>query len=373
MILKRRVELNPGRSYLLLGPRRVGKSTFLRHEVDSQATVDLLMNDVYFDYRTRPSLLRERYAGLGGTVVVDEVQRVPELVSEVHWMLENTDTRFVLSGSSARKLRRAGVTNLAGRLRTQRIAPLTWSECRDQFVLEDRLQHGMLPPILFSDEPELDLKDYCGEYLKEEVQAEGLVRNLPSFSRFLEMAAFNNAELLNYSTVARDCGVSGKTVAEYYQILEDTLLGLHLEPFRKTRKRRAIQTRKFYFFDCGVSNALLGRKVAPRTPEFGKVFEQFLVLETLYASFYERGLEQVQFWRSSNGQEVDLLLNGHTAVELKSGRVHDSDAQSILALAEEVPLKHKWIVSREAEPRRLPNGVEVLPWQLYIERLAEVD
>ena len=244
MVLKRRLTLDPRRSYLLLGPRRVGKSTYLKTELKPDVLVDLLMNDVYYDYRSRPSLIRERYSRMSGTVVIDEVQRIPELVSEVHWMLENTDVRFVLSGSSARKLRKEGVTNLAGRLRTQHLAPLTWQECKESFVLAERLQYGMLPPILFSDDPALDLKDYCGEYLKEEVQAEGLVRNLPSFTKFLEMAAFNNAELLNYSTVARDCGVSAKTVAEYYQILEDTLLGFHLEPFTKTSKRRATQTRK---------------------------------------------------------------------------------------------------------------------------------
>ena len=372
MVLKRRLLLDPRRSYLLLGPRRVGKSTFLKNELKPDVLIDLLMSDVYFDYRNRPSLIRERFSDISGTIVVDEVQRIPELVSEVHWMLENTNARFVLSGSSARRLRREGVTNLAGRLRTQRMAPLTWRECRDQFVLEERLQYGMLPPIVFSDDPVVDLKDYCGEYLREEVQAEGLVRNLPSFAKFLEMAAFNNAEMLNYTTVARDCGVSAKTVAEYYQILEDTLLGFHLEPFTRTSKRRAIQTRKFYYFDCGVSNALLGRKLAAKTPEFGKVFEQFLVLETIYASFYDRAVERVQFWRSSSGLEVDLLINEDTAVEFKSGRVHESDGRGIQALGEEVPLKNKWIVSREEFPRKLPGGIEVLPWQVYLDRLSEL-
>jgi predicted AAA+ superfamily ATPase len=373
MVLKRRLDLDQRRSYLLLGPRRVGKSTFLKTELKPDVLIDLLMSDVYFDYRSRPSLIRERYAHMTGTIVIDEVQRVPELVSEVHWMLENTKVRFVLSGSSARRLRQEGTTNLAGRLRTQRMAPLTWQECRDVFVLEDRLQYGMLPPIVFSDDPSLDLKDYCGEYLKEEVQSEGLVRNLPAFTRFLEMAAFNNAELLNYATVARDCGVSAKTVAEYYQILEDTLLGFFLEPFTKTRKRRATQTRKFYYFDCGVSNTLLGRRLSPRTPEFGKVFEQWLVLEAFHAAFYERRIEHIQFWRSSGGLEVDLLLNESTAVEFKSGRVHDADAQGILALAEDIPLKNKWIVSREEIPRMLACGVEVLPWQDYLTRLAYLD
>jgi len=364
--------LEPARSYLLLGPRRVGKSTFLKTELRPEVLIDLLMSDVYFEYRSRPALIRERYSDLSGTVVIDEVQRIPELVSEVHWMLENTNVRFVLSGSSARRLRREGVTNLAGRLRTQRMAPLTWQECRDRFVLAERLQHGMLPPMLFSDDPAQDLKDYCGEYLREEVQSEGLVRNLPSFTRFLELAAFNNAELLNYSTVARDCGVSAKTVAEYYQILEDTLLGFHLEPFTATAKRRATQTRKFYYFDCGVANTLLGREVSPKTPEFGKIFEQFLVLESIYARFYEKSIDRLRFWRSSSGLEVDLLIDDHTAVEFKSGRVHDTDGRGILALSEEITLKNKWIVSTEDVPRKLSNGIEILPWQDYLMRLPDL-
>jgi predicted AAA+ superfamily ATPase len=335
--------------------------------------IDLLMSDVFFEYRSRPALLRERHQLTQGTIVIDEIQRVPELSSEVHWLIENTGLRFILSGSSARRLRREGVTNLAGRLRSQRILPLTWSECAQHTTLETILQHGSLPPIVFSSEPALDLRDYCGEYLKEEVQSEGLVRNLPSFTRFLEAAAFSNAELLSYAAVARDCGVSSKTVAEYYQILEDTLLGYTLDPFTKTRKRRAIQTKKFYYFDCGLTNTLLGRTIAPKTPEFGKSFEHFLVLETLAAMHYERIIERLHFWRSSNGQEVDLLINEETAVEFKSGQVHLPDCAGLLALSEELPLKHKWIVSRELEPRRLTNGIEVIPWQEYLRRIANYE
>ena len=373
MVLKRRIAFGPDRSYLLLGPRRVGKSTYLRHELDVDVFVDLLMSDVFYDYRARPALLRERYSNVSGTLVIDEIQRIPDLLSEVHWMIENCGMRFILSGSSARRLRREGVTNLAGRLRTQRMAPLTWMECRELFSLDERLQFGMLPPIVLSDDPGRDLRDYCGEYLKEEVQAEGLVRNLPAFTRFLEAAAFNNAELVNYSNIARDCGVSAKTVAEYYQILKDTLLGFILEPYTRTRKRRALKTGKFYYFDCGVSNALLGRVVSPKTPEYGKVFEQFLVLETIHASFYEAGIERVQYWRSASGIEVDLLINEHTAVEFKSGSVHDRDAHGLLALGEELPLKNRWIVCKEQVPRILSSGVEVVPWFDYLERLCAPD
>jgi uncharacterized protein len=381
MLLNRRTILKPERNYILLGPRRVGKSTFLKNVIENTTYIDLLKSDSYFEYSSHPALLRKRYSETTKTIIIDEVQRIPELLNEVHWMIENTKVRFVLSGASARKLRKNGLTNLAGRLRTQRMCtqrmctqrmcPLTWKEIPKDTPLNRLLQFGTLPPILFSDEPKTDLKDYCGEYLKEEVQSEGLVRNLPSFTKFLEMAAFSNSELLNFATVARDCGVSAKTVAEYYQILEDTLLGYFVEPFAKTKKRRAVTTRKFYYFDCGVSNSLLGRIVSAKTPEYGKSFEQFLVLETIAASFYASKVEKIQFWRSANGHEVDLLLNENIAVEFKSGKVHEQDCAGILALSEDVSLKHKWIVSLDSEPRKFSNGVEVLPWQMYLEKLDD--
>jgi predicted AAA+ superfamily ATPase len=371
MVFERRLALAPRRSHLLLGPRRVGKSTWLRTAFPEAEYIDLLKSDVYFEYRMRPALLRERFARNAGTVVIDEVQRIPDLLSEAHWLLENSSVQLVLCGSSARKLRRHGVTNLAGRLKSSWLLPLTVAEM-PEFDLDTRLQFGCLPPIVLSDTPRDDLRDYCGEYLREEVQSEGLVRNIPSFSRFLEMAALGNAELISYASIARDCGVSPKTVAAYFQILEDTLLGFSLAPFTRSRKRRPILTSKFYFFDCGIPNSLLGRHVMPRTPEYGKSFEQFLVLETFAAMQYERRIEHLAFWRSASGYEVDLVIDGHTAVEFKSGPVHSPDCAGLLALAEEVKLKNMWIVSTESHARTLANNVEILPWRTYIERLSRL-
>jgi predicted AAA+ superfamily ATPase len=371
MVFDRRLTLDRRRSYLLLGPRRTGKSTFLRQSLPDAEYIDLLKSDVYFEYRMRPSLLRERYGRANGTIIIDEVQRIPELLNEVHWLLENSRARFVLCGSSARKLRRQGVTNLAGRLKSARMVPLTIAEMPD-FDLGKQLQHGCLPPIVLSDTPDDDLRDYCGEYLREEVQSEGLIRSIPSFSRFLEAAALSNAELVSYAPIARDCGVSPKTVAAYFQILEDTLLGFFLMPFTRTRKRRAILSPKFYFFDCGLPNSLLGRRLSPRTPEFGKSFEQFLVLETIAAMFYDRTINGVTYWRSASGFEVDLLIDTHTAVEFKSGNVHEQDCAGLLALGEELKLKNRWIVSTEPRARMLANGIEVLPWKMYVARLKRL-
>jgi predicted AAA+ superfamily ATPase len=356
---------------MILGPRRTGKSTFLKNQVRWDEYIDLLKSDVFYEYAVRPALLRERYGRKSSLIVIDEIQRVPDLLSEIHWLLENSKLKFILCGSSARSLRKRGVTNLAGRLKTARFAPLTWEELEPspEADLNRVLQYGTIAPIYFSADPWDDLRDYCGEYLKEEIQSEGLARSIPGFNRFLESAALGNAELVSFAAIARDCGVGPKTAAEYFQILEDTLIGLFLEPWRKSKKRRPILSRKFYFFDCGVANFLLRRRISPKTPEYGKSFEQFLVLETFAARWYEKKIETLHFWRSASGYEVDLLIDDHTAVEFKSGTVHPGDAAGLLALSEEIKLKNLWIVSTEPVPRRLPKGIEVLPWREYLHRV----
>jgi uncharacterized protein len=369
MILKRRLSLDPQKNWLLLGPRRVGKSTFLHGLEGTPVLIDLLKTDVYFDYRSRPALLREQFAGKKEFVVIDEVQRIPDLLSEVHWLIENTENRFLLTGSSARKLRREGVSNLAGRLKAARMHPLTFAELPD-FDLGARLQYVLLPPVVFSQDPWSELKDYSGEYLREEVQAESIVRNIPAFARFLETSALSNGELLNFTTIARDCGVSSKTCAEWFQILIDTLVGFYLVPYTRTKKRRAIFTPKFYFFDTGMPNILLRRRLSEKTPEFGRCFEHFLIMETIAAQSYNRRIETLNYWRSASGIEVDLLIDESIAVEFKSGQIHPQDAKGLFALSEDLPLKAMWIVGREERPRILESGVEILPWREYLGRIS---
>jgi len=371
MILSRRLNLSLKKNYLLLGPRRVGKTTFLHSHYPKCETVDLLKRDVFFEFRTAPQLLRERYAKGKGTIIIDEVQLIPDLLYEVHWLIENTNRRFVLCGSSARKLRRAGITNLAGRLSSIYLVPLTFEEL-PEFDLHKRLQYGCLPPIVFSDDPAGDLKDYCGEYLKEEIQSEGYVRNLQSFARFLESASIANAEIISYTSQARDCGVASKTIKEYYQILIDTLLGYTLEAFTRTRKRRTITAPKFYFFDCAIPNTILGRILSPKTPEFGKAFEHYMILETIAAMCYDELISKLNYWRSSSGFEVDLLIDEQTAIEFKTGRVHIQDSKGLLALKDELPLKNMWIVSLENKSRHFENGVEVIHWKEYLLRLKQL-
>jgi predicted AAA+ superfamily ATPase len=205
-----------------------------------------------------------------------------------------------LPGSSARKLRRSGVTNLAGRLRSHFLCPLTFSEI-DDFDLLKYLQFGGLPPIWRDEDPALALRDYCGEYLKEEIQAEGITRNLAGFTRFLEISAAQNGQLVNFTSIGRDSGVSAKTVHEYYQVLVDTLMGFLLEPWIWTKKRRAIRTPKFYWFDCGIPHSHINRTLSAKTPEFGQSFEHFIVPETMAALRYERKFSKIHYWRSAAG------------------------------------------------------------------------
>lgn len=356
---------------LLLGPRRVGKSTLLKTQFSNTSAtfIDLLKTDVYFSYQKNPSLLRELYSSGSDLIIIDEIQRIPELLYEVHWMIENTERNFIVSGSSARKLRREGVTNLAGRLSSRYLHPFVSAEIPNDDLLR-KLQYGCLPPVVYSSEPSRVLKDYCGEYLKEEIQNEGVVRNVPQFARFLQVAATCNAEMVSYSTIGRECGISPKTVQAYFQILDDTLLGYFLYPWTDGKIRRSITaTPKFYFFDCGVPHILLERDLSPKTPEFGKSFEQWLMLETRAAQSYGKHIRSLYYWRTTTGVEVDLLINKNIAVEFKTGHVSIDHTYGLVLLNEELPLKKKWIVCMEKEKRTLQNGVEVLPWQHYLDFL----
>jgi predicted AAA+ superfamily ATPase len=215
----------------------------------------------------------------------------------------------------------------------------------------------------------LVLKDYSGEYLKEEIQAEGTVRNLAAFSRLLEVAAIQNGQILSYESIGRETGVSGKTAQEYFQILIDTLIGFYLPAWTKTVKRRSIQVPKFYFFDCGIPNALLSRSLSSKTPEWGQAFEHFMILETRACAFYEKTLEKMNYWRSHSKFEVDLLIDGHTAEEFKTGSVRSEHTNGLIALSEDLKLKNLWIVGTEPDSRRLVGNIEYMNWKEYLSRI----
>jgi predicted AAA+ superfamily ATPase len=363
------LDLPPGRSAFLWGPRRVGKTYWLREHYPAETawTIDLLRTDVFADYAARPALLRERWPGR--LTIVDEVQKVPALLDEVHWLIENRGASFILTGSSARKLRRGHANLLAGRAWRFELGPLSSLEVRG-FDLERALQFGMLPPHFLSRHPQQDLRAYVADYLKEEVAAEAAVRNLPAFAEFLRVAALTNAELLSYTNVAREAGTSAKVARGYFEILEDTLLGFRLPPWARVRSRRLIRTDKFYLFDVGIANYLARRRPVAGSPDFGKSFEHFLLLEIMGYRRYRAPDLDVCYWRTASGLEVDLVLGGmDVAIEVKaSARVHEGDLRGLRALADEHRVRHRIMASLEPEPR-LVGGIEVLPWRMLLERL----
>jgi uncharacterized protein len=244
-------------SAFLWGARQTGKSTLLKALFPASICFDLLLSNEYDRFIRNPALLREILlaSDTAAVVIIDEVQRVPALLNEVHWLIVNTNFRFILSGSSPRNILRSGGNLLGGRAFRYELYPLVYSEIPD-FDLIKALNNGLLPRHYLSANPAKLLSAYIGSYLRDEIMAEAKIRNIASFSRFLEMAAFSNGEMVNYSNIASDCGISAPTVKEYFQILEDTLTGRFLPSFQKKPKRRVILAPKFYFFDMGVANYL---------------------------------------------------------------------------------------------------------------------
>jgi len=317
-----RIRLPSNRSAFLWGPRKTGKTTYLRQNFKDALWVDLLDYNVFFELNKNPAYLRQIVEASGKRqVVIDEVQKIPAILDEVHYLMENKRIQFILCGSSARKLRRVSGGLIGGRAWRYELFPLVAREIGFENIdLKRILMYGTIPAHYLSPDPEMDLKAYVNDYLKEEIQAEAVVRRLSSFSRFLYYAALTNAQLLNYSNIARECGVSVKTVIEYYSILEDTLLGRTLSPWTKRKKRRLVETSKFYFFDTGVITPLLNRKeIVEGTMEYGFAFENFIVNECLAYSRYSRKDFPLYFYRTAAGNEVDLILGeGEVAIEIKS-------------------------------------------------------
>lgn len=363
------------RSVFLWGPRKTGKSSWIKTHLPQAKVIDLLQTDVYFEYVRRPALLRERYQP-SPLVVIDEVQKVPALLDEVHWLIENRGARFLLTGSSPRKLLRGQANLLGGRAWRREMRPLCLRELLDykpDLDLEDLMVRGTLPPHFLARRPLEDLASYVGDYLKEEIAAEGLTRNLPAFSDFLRVAALSSGELINYENIARECAVSAKSARSYYQILSDTLLGAALPPWR-VGQRRMIQTDKFYLFEVGVTNFLSRQTPRIGTPEFGRSFEQLVWAELLAFRSYRRRDLELFYWRTSTGMEVDfVLVDRVAAIEVKaSSRVHETDLKGLTALADDAPVGRRLLVCLEREPRQLTDRhgqVLVLPWGHFVDRL----
>lgn len=295
---------------------------------------------------------------------MDEVQKVPHLMDEIHWLIENRRYQFILCGSSARKLKRGKSGLLGGRAWRFELYPLVTEELM-HFDLDRALLAGLIPSHYFSSNSEMDLRGYVQDYLKEEIQAEALTRNLPAFSKFLKSAAITNGMLLNYSNAARDAGVSVKTIREYYQILEDTLVGRQLVPWRKSKKRRLIETAKFFFFDRGIVASLLEqRSLTQGTSEYGRAFEHFILQECWAYRHYSRIEFPITFWRTASGAEVDLILGeADVAIEVKASAAVGDRTKGLHLFHEENKSRKSFIVCKEPRPRKISSKVTVLPWK----------
>lgn len=361
-------------SAFLWGARQTGKSTLLKRLFPTAVYYDLLLSDEYERLLRQPSLFREEVSAAArpnlGPVIVDEVQRVPFILNEVQWLIENKKISFILSGSSPRKLIRSGGNLLGGRAIRYELYPLVSAEIND-FNLERALNHGMLPRHYLSDKPDKLIAAYIGTYLKEEISAEALVRKMPVFSKFLEAAAFSNGEIVNYHNIASECGVSAPTIKEYFQILEDTLIARFVPSFRKRPKRRVIQAPKFYYFDLSIANHLLNRgKISLKSEAVGKVFEHFIYQEIWAHSRYSGMDYSVTYWRTTSQYEVDFILGEHqTAIEVKAtGMAASHHLKGLKAFSEEYKVKNLILVTLDPRPRKIGNII-ILPWKIFLERL----
>lgn len=361
------------RSCFLWGPRQVGKSTLLKQLYPQAPRYNLLDPALFADLSLNPALLKEKILAQtqnSHPIIIDEVQKIPQLLDVVQLLIDDHNCRFVLSGSSARKLKRGGANLLAGRALRYELYPFVSQEIPD-FNLLRALNHGLLPDHYLTDHPKDLIHAYVGNYLKEEIVAEALTRNLQAFSRFLEAAAFSNGEMVNFTNVAQDCGVKSTTIREYFQILEDTLIGRFVPSYQKRAKRRVIKAPKFYYFDLGIVNFLLKRnQIQPGSEIFGRVFEHFIFQELCAHSHYSGSNHEIAYWRTTADVEVDFILGqAHTIVEVKGKKnVLPKDLKGLHQFREEHTVKNAIVVSLEEAPR-LADGILILPWQEFLTRL----
>ncbi len=370
-------ELPPRQSAFLWGPRKTGKSTLLADRFPESARFDLLDTRQLLAFTREPWLFGEQVMALDARrrerpILVDEVQRVPALLDEVHRLIESRGFSFVLCGSSARKLRRGGANLLGGRAWRFALHPLAWPEVPD-FDLLRALDRGLVPQHYDAPRHRRALAGYVDDYLKEEVFDEGLTRNVAAFARFFDALGFCHGQVLNFSSVARDCGVDAKTVREYFQILVDTLLGVFVEPFSRRRSRAVIvRAPRFYLFDVGVAGHLSGRRVDRAAgPAFGQALEHLVLMELIAHRSYREHDAPVRYWRTKSGLEVDFVVgrDAEVAIEVKaSPRVRPADLTGLRAFSEEHRPRRAIVVSTDPAPRR-SGDIDVLPWNVFLERL----
>jgi uncharacterized protein len=368
-VLRRSLTLPaPGtETFFLWGARQTGKTTLLRETYPDAVWIDLLKAEEYRRYLMHPEWLRSELPEHGKMpfVVIDEIQKVPHLLDEIHWLHENRGVHFALCGSSARKVRRGHANLLGGRAIRYELFGLTSAEAGADWDLDRMLNNGYLIRIYQSPNPKRLLNAYTASYLKEEIAAEGLVRNLPGFADFLYKASLSDSEPVNYSTIARDCGFSSQAIKGYFQILEDTLLGRWLPAYRKRPKRRVLTSPKFYFSDVGVVNFLAKRGHLEQGSElYGKAFENWLFHEISAFNMYKEKFAELAYWRLTTGVEVDFVINDmEVAIEAKASRRISADhLKGLRQLKKDHPrIRRLIVVCCEGKVRRTEEGIEILP------------
>ena len=357
------------RSHFLFGPRATGKSTLIRASLPEAKIYDLLDADTYRRLLSEPKLIEQETLPTQ-LVVIDEIQKLPLLLDEVHRLIERRRQTFLLTGSSARKLRHGGANLLAGRAFQAELFPLIHREIPN-FNLLGYLNSTGLPEFYADDLASEFLRNYVGVYLREEVQAESLVRNLAAFSRFLDVIAVSNGDEINYASLASDCGVPVRTLEGYFSILDDTLIGFRVEPYLQTVKRKGITRAKYWLFDIGVVNSLAKRgRIEIGSEMFGKAFEHFIALELRAYLSYRREPLALQYWRSTSKFEVDFILDGQIAIEVKATKqVADKHLKGLRALAEEGKMKVLGVVSLDPDYRYTADGLHIWPWSTFLSQL----
>lgn len=340
----------------LFGGRQVGKSTLLKERFPKAIYIDLLKSDIRNRFKQHPEEFREsllRYPP-ETLVIVDEIQKIPDLLDEVHWLMVEKDLWFILSGSSARKIKRSGANNLGGRAIPETLFPLVSAEIPD-YDLDRAVQNGMIPRHYMVANAQNRMRAYVDLYLKEEIIEDSLVQNVDEFIRFMEVAAIMDGEILNYENVASDCGVSANTVKAYYKILVETLLGFEVPAYRKVIKRKLYKSSRFYYFDVGIANHLTKRyHLAPRTPEYGHAFEHLIIQEIRAYLGYTGSEEELTYWHTYENLEVDAVIgDARVAIEIKStDHVNHDDKKGVTEFAKEHPETKQILVSRDRISRR---------------------
>ncbi len=367
------------KSLFLFGPRQTGKSSLISHQIQDNVKLSWSLLNARIRRRCQadPGVLRDEIETRGihdGLVIIDEIQKVPELLDEIHLLIEETDIRFLLTGSSARRLKEQGVNLLGGRAGKINLHPFVWPEIREFNPTLDRiLKYGLLPPAFLSDSPDDVLDDYINVYLQDVIAGEGLVRQLPKFERFLEVAAITNAEEINYSNIANDVMMSRGSITEWYGILYDTIIGFSVPPYTKTKKRKAVETERFYYFDVGLVRLLLGLdNLIDTQTEYGKLFETYIAEELSAYLDYRQRKEKLSYWRTRQTSfEVNFIIGDDVAIETKTTKlVNDKkDLRGLRALKEEGIFRKYIVVSRDSITRTTDDGITLLPWNLFLDWL----